>query len=130
VSAAGPAVLLDAVLARLLARNGGRQIFVFGPDGAPFWAARVPVDPEEIGALERALKLIERLEATLPRPFFAYDDAHRLLVAALDARSDLYFVVLDDRGRDATAARVAAIRLDLAPHLPVLREEIRRAAVS
>jgi hypothetical protein len=51
---AGPAVLLDAVLARLLARHGGRQIFVFGAEGTPFWAARVPVDPREVGSLDLA----------------------------------------------------------------------------
>ena len=123
-----PAVVLDAVLGRLLGHHGGRQIFVFGADGTPFWAARLPVVPEELGYLERALELIERLEANLPKPFFAFDDAYRLLVAALDARSDLYFVVLEDSGQEAAAARVAAIRVELAPYAPVMREELSKHA--
>jgi hypothetical protein len=125
---ANAASVLNAVLGRVLARYGGRQIFVFGAEGSPFWAARLPVEPEELGYLERALELIERLEVTLPKPFFAFDDEYRLLVAALDAQSDLYFVVLEDSGQEAAAARVAAIRLELNPYAPVMREEIRKEA--
>src|SRR5262245_49881390 len=109
---ANVAAVLNAVLGRVLARHGGRQMFVFGAEGSPFWAARLPVAPEELGYLERALELIERLESTLPKPFFAFDDAYRLLVAALDVQSDLYFVVLEGSGQEAAAARVAAIRVE------------------
>ena len=47
--------MLDAILQRLLARHGGRQMFVFGSSGEPFWAAHVPVAPEDLSCLERAL---------------------------------------------------------------------------
>jgi hypothetical protein len=111
------------VLERLLARHEGRQVFVFGPTGAPFLAARLPVRPEEIPALDRALALIEQLEAHRPKPFFEYDAEHRLLVAALGSRGDLYFVVLDETlGPLAAEARVAVFRDELAPLAPTLRD--------
>lgn len=126
---ADSAMVLNAVLGRLLGRHGGKQIFVFGAKGAPFWAARLPIEPEEMGYLARALELIEQLEATRPKPFFAFDDDHRLLVAALDATSDLYFVVLEEPRREASAARVAAIRHDLLPYASTMRRELRHGAV-
>ena len=39
------AALVDGVLGRALAQGGGRQIFLFGGVGDPFWAAGNPVEP-------------------------------------------------------------------------------------
>ncbi len=49
---------LAAVSHRILSRYGGTQIFLFGPQGEPFWAARLPVRPEESHQLsqQRALE--------------------------------------------------------------------------
>jgi hypothetical protein len=119
---------VDALLQRLLARHGGRQLFLFGAAGDPFWAARNPVESHELEALDAALHLLERLERSRPKPFFSYDGGAGFLVAALDAAEDLYFVVLDDAGPEVAEARVAIIRSELAPIASDLREEIRRFA--
>jgi hypothetical protein len=120
---------VHALLQRLLARHGGRQLFLFGPDGDPFWAARSPVEARELDVLDAALSLLERLERSRPKPFFSYDPDAGFLVAALDAVEDLYFVVLDDAGPEVAEARVGILRGELAPFANVLREEIRRCAV-
>ena len=123
------AVLVDRVLGRALAQRGGRQIFLFGAAGDPFWAACNPVEPEELEQLDDALGLIERLEQTRPKPFFAYTPRRDLLVAALDAQEDLYIVVLDaGPDTEAAEARVAVIRQELGPHVGSLREELHRRA--
>jgi hypothetical protein len=123
------AALVDGVLGRALAQGGGRQIFLFGGAGDPFWAARNPVEPDELERLSEALGLIERLEQTRAKPFFAYTPRRDLLVAALDAREDLYIVVLDaGPDTEAAEARVALIREELAPHVGSLREELHRRA--
>lgn len=119
---------MDALLQRLLARHGGRQLFLFGSAGQPFWAAREPVEAHELQVLDAALFLLERLERSRPKPFFSYDPRARFLVAALDAEEDLYFVVLDDTGPEVAEARVGILRGELAPFANTLREEIRRCA--
>jgi hypothetical protein len=123
------AALVDGVLGRALAQGGGRQIFLFGATGDPFWAARNPVQAEELDRLSEALGLIERLEQTRAKPFFAYTPRRDLLVVALDAREDLYIVMLDaGPDTEAAEARVAVIRQELAPHVGSLRKELYRRA--
>lgn len=121
---------VDALLQRLLVRHGGRQLFLFGPSGDPFWAARTPVSARELEVLDAALLLLERLELSRPKPFFSYDPNAGFLVAALDAAEDLYFVVLDDAGPEAAEARAGILRGELAPFAIVLRDEIRRCAAA
>lgn len=109
---------------RILARHGGTQIFLFGPQGEPFWAARVPVQQEELLRLSEALDLIEATEALRPKPFLARDSLKGFTIAALDDRHDLYIVLFDEGpSRPAAEARIAAVLQEMAPHA----EPIRRA---
>jgi hypothetical protein len=131
VSGADQASVVDALLRRLLARHGGRQIFLFGPAGEPFWAARLPVAEHDLDLLDRALALLAQLEASRPKPFFAHDRERRLVVAALDGSEDLYVVVLQDALDPQPAElRAALIRRDAGPDLVPLREEIHRLAAA
>ena len=114
--------IVDALLRRLLARHGARQAFLFGPNGEPFRPARVPVEREELVLLERALNLIERMECSRPKPFFARDCANDLLVAALEEKEDLYFVVLGASGDpEPVESSVAILRSELLPYIEPLR---------
>lgn len=136
-----PDTVLTALLQRLLSRYGGRQLFLFGPEGEPFMAARLPMEPEEFNLLNSALAMIERLESQRPRPFFALDNEHQLIVAALDEKQDLYFVVLLGHEENTSAmalsvpqlprlsaeARVASLRHELLPYVqPLRRSDPRR----
>ena len=132
-----PTPIVDRLLRRLLAKYGGRQLFLFGPQGEPFWAARVPIEPDEFTLFKGALRVIEQLEATRPRPFFAVDPRNRFIVAALDEAHDLYFIVLlaeHEPEPEPEAAvlsqpvptraieeRVALLREELLGHLAPLR---------
>jgi hypothetical protein len=118
VTPAPETAALDALLRRLLSRHGGRQMFVFGHAGEPFWAAHVPLSPSDLAKLDHALALIESTERTRPKPFFVAED--HLVVAALDEAADLYFVVLYEPGPVAAEARVAAMRAELRPHAVAL----------
>src|SRR5262249_3290651 len=113
------------LLHQLLAQHGGTQIFLFGPEGAPFWAARTPLARSELATLTSALELIEDTEQKVRRPFFARDAAGGFVVAALDHRDDLYLVVVAAEKDPASAeARAVAIRSSLAPVTDRLRERL------
>ena len=112
----------------MIARHGGGQVFLFGPEGQPFWASRLPVQRSELTLLRDALDLIERLEAQLPRPFLSSDPGGRFVVAALDTTHDLYVVRFGGPDRVAAEARVVAIRDDLADEATVVREQWRKVA--
>jgi len=124
-----PRAVVDAILQRVLSRFAYRQVFLFGPSGDPFWAARLPVTEKELALLGAGTKLLERTEAERQRPFVALDVRRSLLVAALDEREDLYVVVLQDLSRGAPAeTRVANLRSEMQADLPVLRAAIGRLA--
>jgi hypothetical protein len=106
--------LLVGFLHRMMARHAASQLFLFGPAGEPFWAARTPIHPWELTILSEAIDLLQALEADRARPFAAVDPRRRFHVAALDFREDLYVVVFDDGLEPKAAeARVAC----LAPRL-------------
>ena len=115
---------LTGLLHRLLSRHGGSQVFLFGAEGDPFWAARTPLDPSELTLLREALDLIEALEENRPKPFVGHDPGRRFTVAALDSQEDLYVVVFaDGPDREAAEARVVAMRNELR----VVAEPVRQA---
>lgn len=121
---------VDAFLAglahRVLSRYGGTQIFIFGPRGEPFWAARVPVRQEELLLLSNALDLIEATESLRPKPFLARDSLKGFTVAALDERHDLYIVLFDEgRTGPVVEARVAEAVHEVSLHLDPLRRAWR-----
>lgn len=123
--------VVAAVLERALANQGTQQIFVFGPEGAPFWAARTPVLQDDVAHLERALRIIEQLEPSQPKPFFACAPGGEFHLAALDAEEDLYVVVLArDPDPVHAEARVRRVLLELAPHATSFRREGRALANS
>lgn len=114
---------LIGLLHRLMSRHGGTQVFLFGGDGDPFWAARTPLHQSELRLLSDALDLIERLEKDRPKPFIGHDPNGRFTFAALDGRADLYVVVFaEGPDREAAEARVVAMRDELLP----VAEPIRR----
>ena len=116
--------LLDSLSEKLLRVHGGCQIFIFGPDGSPFWAARTP-EQHEIDRLSIALDLIEKLESSKPRPFAASDPKSGLVVDALDERNDLYFVIIrHDSEAAAMPPPAEAVRKTLLPHVSWLRDEL------
>src|SRR5207253_1810340 len=122
VSIATENSIVDSVLRRFMSRYGVQQLFLFGSSGEPFRAARLTVQRDEVGQLEFALDLIERMEVSRPRPFFARDSEHDLLVAALEDTEDLYVVVLGVSGEpEPVESRVALLRAELIPYVGSLR---------
>lgn len=120
----GRSDVFAALRRELVSRYGARQVFVFGPQGEPFWALREPVEQPELTLLDLALRMIEELEASRPRPFSAWDAARGLLVGALDEVHDLYFVVLCGTEAQSAEARVAIARAAFIPYLDALRHEM------
>jgi hypothetical protein len=84
---------LDVAIERLSRSNVNRQVFIFGPDGQPFWA-KERVLAGELEWLRRAITILEKHEASHPRPFVMTPPGLPLTVMALDAEGQLYAVVL------------------------------------
>ncbi|MBI2389522.1 MAG: hypothetical protein HYV09_07990 [Deltaproteobacteria bacterium] len=115
------------LLHQLMARHRSSQVYLFGAEGEPFWAARMPLDESEIPLLSEAIDLIQAAEAEHPKPFIARDKEGRFIVGAIDATEDLY-VVLVAPDREAAAAhawvsvdRLNEARRELAPHVAAIR---------
>ncbi|MBK8212273.1 MAG: hypothetical protein IPK71_00870 [Myxococcales bacterium] len=122
-----PRAIVDAILQRVLSRFAYRQMFLFGPTGDPFWAARLPITEKELALLDAGTKLLASAEPERARPFVAHDMRRALLVAALDADEDLYAVVLQDLSRGSPVeTRVANLRSEMQGDLPALRAAIGR----
>lgn len=124
---------LDSFLLKLLngvlTRFGGNQIFLFGPDGDPFWPARSPVQQSEIDLLSLAIDHLEGVERARPRPFLTHDPLGRFVAVGLGLAVPLYVVVLDD-GPDPLVAerRIARVRDEIAPELERIPAHFLRAA--
>lgn len=124
---AAVSTFITKLLHRLMSRYGGTQIFLFGPEGEPFWPARVPITQDELHLFAKALDFIERVEAELPKPFVAVDPEGRYTIALVGADFDLYVVVfVDEPDRLAAEARVYRIRDEMAPELSRLPPEALR----
>jgi hypothetical protein len=121
-----PRAIVDAILQRVLSVHGHRQIFLFGPTGEPFWAARLPVSAKELVLLDIGMRLLQEVERTRERPFVAYEPRHDLFTTALDAREDLYVVVLQDSRSGAPAEAVVRLKAALSVDLPALRTAVSR----
>jgi hypothetical protein len=115
--------LIEAVLSRMRARQQWQQIYVFGAEGEPFWAAKMPLQEWELPLFSEALDLIADVEPSRPKPFIAHDSLGRFIVGALDMREELYVVLVPPAGEAASACEdaVARAREELAPYLDVLR---------
>jgi hypothetical protein len=123
---------LGAVVARVLhavlARYKADQIFLFAPEGEPFWVAREPITKGELDIFKRALDWLAKLETTHEKPFAARAADGAYSVAALANDSDL-FIVLIDRDSDLCATdRVALVRDAVRPDVEHLRTKAMRAA--
>lgn len=117
-----------SVLQQVLARHGGQQILLFGPEAEPFWCAHQPITGTQLALLRSALDLIEeKAEAGTDKPFVASDSAGRFRIAALGSDSDLYVVCIDDDAeRPPSEASVGAIRDEVAGELAHLRNKVLR----
>lgn len=121
--------LAERVLRDVLKRHAAEQVFLFGPSGDPFWCARKPVKRDELFLLEKALGLIEAVEATKPKPFIDHDSGGRFSVAALGDDSDLFVVSINPMpDRQVAEARVVELRDDLRPRVQDFRNKQIRVA--
>ena len=115
-------VIVGLALRAVLSAYRAEQLFLFGPDGNPFWAARTPVQPQELTILERALDLIAAVEGKRAKPFVARSSDAAFSIAALGEDSNLYLVVLASDSHGAPAeGRVALMRDKLRPAVEHLR---------
>jgi hypothetical protein len=82
----------DVAVERMTTLHAAHQAFVFGPDGAPFWAQFAPT-PAELELLEAALTALEAREAE-PAPLTARDASGQFTAMVLDAERSLFAVLL------------------------------------
>ena len=122
---------LNTVVARtlhsVLTRYKADQLFLFGPEGEPFWVAREPVTQAEMRVFENALDLLAKLETLNEKPFAAHAPDGSYSVAALAGDSDLFIVLIDRDVHPQAEARVALVRDALLPALGHLRTAAIRA---
>lgn len=105
---------LDVAIERLSRSNVNRQVFIFGPDGQPFWA-KERVLSGELEWLRRAISLLEKHEASHPRPFVMTPPGLPVTVIALDAEGQLYAVVLSTTRNASAEQRVSRSTLPVEP---------------
>jgi hypothetical protein len=125
---------LDVVVARVLhsvlARYRADQIFLFAADGHPFWVARDPITPGELGVFKSALDLLAKLETTHEKPFAGRAPDGSYAVAALADDSDLFIVLIERDGMLCAEERVAVVRDAVLPGLEHLRTKAMRDATT
>lgn len=83
---------LDVAIDQLTALYPGRQLFIFGDKGEPFWAHFEP-NPTELEVLTRALSVLEAAEAR-PAPLIIRGASGQFTAMVLDAERSLFAVVL------------------------------------
>lgn len=116
---------LDVAIERLCRQHPDDQIFIFGPEGNPFWA-RVQVSDGELEWLRRAIAALEAHEAAHPRPLVLTPPGLPVTVMALDSEGELYAVVLSTRRQLPAEQRAGARRRGLElPPTPWLRLKAR-----
>lgn len=84
--------MLDVAIERLMHLHPGRQVFVFGEKGDPFWAHFEPT-PAELELLTRALSVLEEAE-NRPAPLTVRGASGQFTAMVLDAERSLFAVVL------------------------------------
>ena len=83
---------LDVAIERLTRLHPGRQFFIFGAKGDPFFAHFEP-SAAELELLNRALSVLEKSE-TRPAPFTVRGASGQFTAMVLDAERSLFAVVL------------------------------------
>lgn len=83
---------LDVAIERLTTLHPGRQLFIFGEKGEPFWAHFEP-SQIELELLTRALSVLEGV-ATRPAPLTVRGASGQFTAMVLDAERSLFAVVL------------------------------------
>ncbi|MBL8921529.1 MAG: hypothetical protein JNJ54_21895 [Myxococcaceae bacterium] len=112
---------LDVAIERLCRQHPGDQIFIFGPEGSPFWA-RAQVRDGELDWLRKAISALQAHESRHARPFVLSPAGLPLTVMALDAEGELYAVVLSTRRQLPAEQRAGSRRRGLElPATPWLR---------
>lgn len=116
---------LDVAIERLCRQHPDDQIFIFGPEGTPFWA-RAGVSDGELEWLRRAITALEAHEERHSRPFVLALPGLPVTAMALDAEGELYAVVLSTGRELPGEQRVGARRRGLElPATPWLRLKAR-----
>jgi hypothetical protein len=100
---------LDAAIERLCRAHPDRQVFIFGPEGSPFWA-KDPVLPGELEWHARAVSVIEQHQTRHERPFVVAPLGLPVTAMALDAEGELYAVVLSTGSSTPAEVRASAER--------------------
>ncbi len=111
----------DAFVFDLLSRLCGdrcTQVYLFGPSGEPFWAARLPLESDEIPILADVMSLVASAHGGHGAPLVAPDEHGRFVVGALDASGELYVALL---GAQLSGAELDEARRSIAPHAESLR---------
>jgi hypothetical protein len=121
-------IIVGRVLGAAMTRFNADQIFLFAPDGDPFWVARTPITSEELEVFKAALDLLARLECTMDKPFATHAPDGSYSVAALASDSDLFLILIDRKPTAAAVSRVARVRDEVLPAVEHLRTEVLRAA--
>jgi hypothetical protein len=83
---------LDVAIERLTTFHPGRQLFIFGEKGEPFWAHFEP-SHSELEVLTRALSVLEEAEVR-PAPLTVRGASGQFTAMVLDAERSLFAVVL------------------------------------
>ena len=83
---------LDVAIERLTTFHPGRQLFIFGEKGEPFWAHFEP-SHSELEVLTRALSVLEEAEHR-PAPLTVRGASGQFTAMVLDAERSLFAVVL------------------------------------
>jgi hypothetical protein len=83
---------LDVAIERLTSLHPGRQLFVFGEKGEPFWSHFEPT-PTELELLTRALSVLEEAEVR-PAPLTVRGASGQFTAMVLDKERSLFAVVL------------------------------------
>ena len=83
---------LDVAIERLTRQHPGRQFFIFGAKGDPFFAHFEP-STSELELLNRALSVLEKAE-TRPAPLLVRGASGQFTAMVLDAERSMFAVVL------------------------------------
>jgi hypothetical protein len=83
---------LDVAIERLTTFHPGRQLFIFGAEGVPFWSHFEP-SPAELELLTRALSVLEQAESK-PAPLTVRGASGQFTAMVLDAERTLFAVII------------------------------------
>lgn len=100
---------MDVAIERLTHLHPGNQVFIFGPEGQPFWARFKP-DAFELELLRLATSVLEERSGTGAAPLTVQGGSGAFSAFILDAEETLFAVVLlKSRARGPAEDRAANV---------------------